>query len=173
MWQTVCRCAFPTDPLVSHQRVVQGRLNVLHGLPASPSENWKVCPFLALSAHRRTTDHLEGSRARDTSAFEVAESLSGWYAGPQLPCSGCQEPQPRPNVIFEAGLALGRHPGKTLLIQVGSIRGFSDIAGKHLVRLTDDVAKKKDVAARLGTVGCKVGLGGDDWMRPHGLTPKP
>jgi predicted nucleotide-binding protein len=81
--------------------------------------------------------------------------------------------QPRPNVIFEAGLALGRHPGKTLLVQVGSIRAFSDIAGKHLVRLTDDVAKKKDVAARLGKIGCEVDLGGDDWIRPHGLTPKP
>ena len=35
--------------------------------------------------------------------------------------------------LFEAGLALGRHPEKTLLVQVlGKVRGFSDIAGRHL-----------------------------------------
>jgi predicted nucleotide-binding protein len=81
--------------------------------------------------------------------------------------------QPRPNVIFEAGLALGRHPDKTLLVQIGSVRGFSDIAGKHLVRLTNDVAKRKDVANRLGKIGCKVDLDGDDWMTAGNFIPKP
>jgi predicted nucleotide-binding protein len=80
--------------------------------------------------------------------------------------------QPRPNVIFEAGLALGRHPDKTLLVQIGSVRGFSDIAGKHLVRLTNDVAKRKDVANRLGKIGCRVDLGGDDWMTAGNFIPK-
>lgn len=37
--------------------------------------------------------------------------------------------QSRPNVLFEAGLALGRHPKKTLLVQVGDHRPISDIAG--------------------------------------------
>lgn len=80
--------------------------------------------------------------------------------------------QPRPNVIFEAGLALGRHPEKTLLVQVGKVRGFSDIAGKHLVRLSNDVAKRKDVASRLGKIGCKVDIEGDDWMSAGDFTPK-
>lgn len=80
--------------------------------------------------------------------------------------------QPRPNVIFEAGLALGRHPEKTLLVQVGKIRGFSDIAGKHMVRLANDVTKRKDVANRLGKIGCKVDLAGDDWMSAGDLAPK-
>lgn len=80
--------------------------------------------------------------------------------------------QPRPNVIFEAGLALGRHPEKTLLVQVGKVRGFSDIAGKHLVRLTNDVEKRKDVANRLGRIGCKVDLDGDDWISAGDFTPK-
>jgi predicted nucleotide-binding protein len=80
--------------------------------------------------------------------------------------------QPRPNVIFEAGLALGRHPEKTLLVQIGGVRGFSDIAGRHLVRLTNDVAKRKDVANRLSKIGCKVDIGGDDWMTAGDFTPK-
>lgn len=80
--------------------------------------------------------------------------------------------QPRPNVIFEAGLALGRHPEKTLLVQIGNVRGFSDIAGKHLVHLTNDVPKRKDVANRLHKIGCRVDLGGDDWMTAGNFTPK-
>jgi hypothetical protein len=31
--------------------------------------------------------------------------------------------QPRPNVLFEAGLALGRHPSKTILVEVGQKSG--------------------------------------------------
>ncbi len=71
--------------------------------------------------------------------------------------------QPRPNVIFEAGLALGRHPEKTLLVQVGKIRDISDIAGKHIVRLSNDAAKRTDVANRLEKIGCKVDRTGADW----------
>ena len=40
--------------------------------------------------------------------------------------------QPRPNVMFEAGLALGAHSDKTILVQVGTVRDISDIAGKHM-----------------------------------------
>lgn len=72
--------------------------------------------------------------------------------------------QPRPNVLFEAGLALGRHPEKTLLVQVGKVRGFSDIAGRHLARLTNDAARRNDVANRLERIGCLINRRGDDWM---------
>ncbi|QQO33506.1 nucleotide-binding protein [Bradyrhizobium diazoefficiens] len=72
--------------------------------------------------------------------------------------------QPRPNVLFEAGLALGRHPEKTLLVQVGKVRGFSDIAGRHLARLTNDTSRRNDVANRLEQIGCVINRRGDDWM---------
>lgn len=78
--------------------------------------------------------------------------------------------QPRPNVIFEAGLALGRHSEKTLLVQVGTVRGFTDIAGKHLVRLTNDYAKRNDLANRLKKIGCKVDRDGTDWTRAGDFT---
>ncbi len=79
--------------------------------------------------------------------------------------------QPRPNVIFEAGLALGRHPEKTLLIQIGNVRGFSDIAGMHLVRLTNAVDKRKDIANRLQRIGCNVDQTGNDWMTSGDFVP--
>ena len=72
--------------------------------------------------------------------------------------------QPRPNVIFEAGLALGRHPEKTVLVQVGTLRPFSDIAGKHVIRLTDDSGRRNDLANRLKKIGCRVDTTGSDWM---------
>jgi predicted nucleotide-binding protein len=71
--------------------------------------------------------------------------------------------QPRANVIFEAGIALGRHPEKTLLVEVGRLRKFSDIAGRHVVRLTNDFGKRNDLANRLEKIGCKVDRKGTDW----------
>lgn len=72
--------------------------------------------------------------------------------------------QPRPNVLFEAGLALGRHPEKTLLVQVGKVRGFSDIAGRHLARLSNDTSRRNDVANRLERIGCVINRRGGDWI---------
>ncbi len=72
-------------------------------------------------------------------------------------------PQPRANVLFEAGLALGRNPDRTLLVEIGSIRPFSDVAGRHAIRLDNSVAKRQDLANRLKTAGCAVNLNGTDW----------
>jgi predicted nucleotide-binding protein len=71
--------------------------------------------------------------------------------------------QPRANVLFEAGLALGRHPDKTILVEVGELKKFSDIAGKHVVRLTNDHVTRNDLANRLEKLGCRVDRRGTDW----------
>jgi predicted nucleotide-binding protein len=78
--------------------------------------------------------------------------------------------QPRPNVLFEAGLALGRHPNKTILVEVGKLRKFSDIAGRHVVRLTNDYSKRNDLANRLENLGCKVDKQGTDWTHAGDFT---
>ena len=71
--------------------------------------------------------------------------------------------QARSNVLFEAGLALGRHPKKTVLVEVGKLRKFSDIAGRHIVRLTNEYKKRNDLANRLEKIGCAVDKVGTDW----------
>jgi predicted nucleotide-binding protein len=71
--------------------------------------------------------------------------------------------QPRPNVLFEAGWAVGRFPEKTLLVQVGALREFTDIGGKHMLHLGNDAVKRTAFANRLRKFGCKIDLDGADW----------
>lgn len=75
--------------------------------------------------------------------------------------------QPRPNVLFEAGLALGHNPDRTVIVEVGRLRGISDLQGRHSVRLDDSspdgVARRQDLAGRLRRAGCEIDLSGTDW----------
>jgi hypothetical protein len=68
-----------------------------------------------------------------------------------------------PVLGFEAGLALGSHPEKTILVDGGKLRKFSDIAGRHVIKLTNDYSKRNDLANRLQALGCKVDKQGTDW----------
>ncbi len=74
-------------------------------------------------------------------------------------------PQARANVIFEAGMALGRDPNRTVLVEIGRLRPFSDIAGRHTIRLDNSTEKRQDLAMRLQTAGCPVNLDGTDWHK--------
>ncbi len=74
-------------------------------------------------------------------------------------------PQSRPNVLFEAGLAFGRHPDRTILAELGPNRPFSDIAGRHTVKLSNAAKMRQELVARLRTAGCSVKTEGrTDWL---------
>ena len=75
------------------------------------------------------------------------------------------------NVIFEAGLALGKYPERTILVQVGALKPFSDIAGRHFVRLRNSSKSRQELAQRLKLAGCEVNLSGTDW-HDAGLFPE-
>lgn len=79
--------------------------------------------------------------------------------------------QPRPNVLFEAGMAMGRAPDRTIIVELGRVKVFSDIHGRHAVRLDSTVAKRQDLASRLRTAGCAVNLEGTDWHTTGSLEP--
>ncbi|WP_291321413.1 nucleotide-binding protein, partial [Desulfonatronospira sp.] len=72
--------------------------------------------------------------------------------------------QARPNVLFEAGMAFGVNPYRTILIEVGEIKPFSDVAGRHVVRLSNSANARNDIAERLKTSGCEVSTSGSDWL---------
>ena len=73
-------------------------------------------------------------------------------------------PQSRPNVLFEAGMAMGRYPERTILVQVGQHRPWSDIAGKHVTLMDNSPQKRQELATKLANAGCKVDISGDSWF---------
>lgn len=81
--------------------------------------------------------------------------------------------QARPNVLFEAGLALGRAAERTILVEFGAVRHFSDIAGRHVIRLNNSSSSRQNLASRLEDVGCAVDRTGTDWLVAGDFTPPP
>lgn len=72
--------------------------------------------------------------------------------------------QPRPNVLFEAGMAFGKNPDRTILVQFTDVRPFSDVAGRHVVRFHGSAKDRNELATRLETAGCAVNRVGKDWL---------
>lgn len=81
------------------------------------------------------------------------------------------QPQPRPNVVLEAGMALGRNPNRTVIVQVGDVRNVSDLAGRHFVYLRDTVEQRKALLTRLQSAGCAVNMAGNDWLKAGTFPP--
>jgi hypothetical protein len=81
--------------------------------------------------------------------------------------------QARPNVLFEAGMAMGRDPKRTVLVELGQLRPFSDVVGRHAVRMNGSAERRKELAQRLGTAGCAVNLIGEDWLSAGDFTAPP
>ncbi len=93
---------------------------------------------------------------------EVTYLRHEYASGPDDPESQ-PAPQARPNVLFEAGMAMGRNPNRTVLVELGAVREFSDIAGRHTVRLSNDSEQREALVKRLETSGCKVDRTRDGW----------
>lgn len=72
-------------------------------------------------------------------------------------------PQARPNVLFEAGMAFAYRPDHTVLVQVGEVRPFSDVGGRHVLRLSNSTQSRQGLATRLQAAGCAVNITGTDW----------
>lgn len=79
--------------------------------------------------------------------------------------------QARPNVLFEAGMAIVNHPEQTILVQIGYVRPFSDVAGRHIVHMNGSTTTRQELASRLEDAGCPVNLRGKDWHTAGDLTP--
>ena len=73
--------------------------------------------------------------------------------------------QARPNVLFEAGLAMGKNSEKVIFVEFGLIRPFSDISGRHTVKLEDTPESRNELVIRLKAAGCTVNTDGTDWIK--------
>lgn len=73
--------------------------------------------------------------------------------------------QARPNVLFEAGMAIGRDEDRTVLVELGHTRPFSDIGGRHLLRIDNRTERRQELAQRLLAAGCDVNIAGTDWHK--------
>lgn len=91
-------------------------------------------------------------------ASEDGDTEQGWQA--------------RPNVIFEAGMAFGFHPDRTIIVHLGKTRPISDLAGRHVVYLSDSAQSRSALKQRLRTAGCKVDDSGADWLKAGSFRPR-
>lgn len=114
-------------------------------------------------------------------AFEVAQAVVVLMTPDEVaylrPEFGSQEdpetdpgPQARPNVLFEAGMAMGRDSTRTILVEFGKVRPFSDVGGRHVIRLNGTAGKRQELASRLETAGCAVDRSGTDWLKDGDFT---
>jgi predicted nucleotide-binding protein len=72
-------------------------------------------------------------------------------------------PQARANVLFEAGMAMARDDTRTVLVELGRCRPFSDLGGRHVLRLDNSTQRRQELAQRLQNAGLPVDLTGTEW----------
>jgi predicted nucleotide-binding protein len=74
-------------------------------------------------------------------------------------------PQPRQNVILEAGMALALDRDRTIIVEVPPLRGISDLHGLHVIRFgKGEAPERNNLVNRLETAGCDVKRIGNDWL---------
>lgn len=106
------------------------------------------------------------------SAFDQAQAVIALFTGDDLvhirPEHGDHEeptPQPRPNVLFEAGMAIALQRDRTVIVEVPPLRGLSDLHGIHAVRFNSGSAVERNALInRLKSAGCEPNTGGTDWL---------
>jgi len=108
------------------------------------------------------------SQAKAVIAVFTPDDLAHLRGDLQLPDDPDYERTPtgqaRPNVLFETGMAFGREPKRTIIVTVGSLRPFSDVSGRFLVRLGNDGGSRTQLANLLEACGCAVDRTGTDWL---------
>lgn len=74
-------------------------------------------------------------------------------------------PQARPNVLFELGMAFGRKPEHTIIVEFGKTRPISDSIGRNVIRFVDTPEFRQKLAGRLLNAGCAVNTSfKSDWL---------
>ena len=72
--------------------------------------------------------------------------------------------QPRPNVLYESGIAVTAHPQQTIVLELGRPRRPTDLDGIHAIRIDSKSTWRHEFAERLRTAGCEVDTSGTEWL---------
>ncbi|HRI65767.1 MAG TPA: nucleotide-binding protein [Polyangium sp.] len=100
-----------------------------------------------------TPDEYAGLRPDHRGPHDKSEETLRWQA--------------RPNVIFEAGMAYGMAPQRTVLVTLGTdVALFSDVAGVHVVRLHNAVQSRAKLRQKLIGMNCDIDQRTDAWTDP-------
>ncbi len=169
--------ADPRSVFVIHGRneiARKGLFEFLRAIGLAPIE-WSEALSMTNSASPYIGDVLDAAfrRAQAVVVLQTPDDVAHLHESLTYPGDPETNPQmqPRPNVLYEAGMAMGRNPNRTVIVELGQVKVFSDIHGRHAVRLDNSVAKRQDLATRLRNAGCAVKLEGNDWHESGDLTP--
>jgi predicted nucleotide-binding protein len=79
-------------------------------------------------------------------------------------------PQPRPNVLFEAGMVLShsRLAPRTILVEVGKMRICHALEGRHRIKLSNKLADRWALVRSLQAAGCAVEIPSYELLRKVG-----
>lgn len=151
-----------------HDKAVRAVFNWLRRVELEPLE-WNQTERLTESGSPGTLDVIE-------KGFEHAQAFLILFTDdekvelrPELIKNGESNQagfQPRPNVLFEGGMAYAIDRKRTIFVELGDIRRFSDLAGINTVRLGTKPTVKmlNKLIGRLENAGCLVNKDGDHWM---------
>lgn len=79
--------------------------------------------------------------------------------------------QPRANVLYEAGIAEALHPARTVVVEFGNVKLFSDIGGVHNVRFDGTMQSRQRWVDRLKAAGLAVDDRGVEWFKAGDFPP--
>jgi len=80
--------------------------------------------------------------------------------------------QARPNVLFEAGMAMSSHPDRTVMTQIGNVKPFTDIGGIHITHLNNTIDTRRELATKLTNAKCQVDMDDDKWRTAGDFEPE-
>jgi predicted nucleotide-binding protein len=159
---------------VVHGRNMDARnaiFDFLARIDLSPIE-WEEAIAMTASASPSTLSAIDRAFSKAQAAVVILSGddlarLRGRYLSDQDgPHEHQLTPQARPNVIFEAGMAFGMFPKRTVIVSFGKTRPISDIDGINILYLSDSPESRKKLAGRLKTAGCDVDTENKvDWIK--------
>ena len=83
-------------------------------------------------------------------------------------------PQPRPHLLFEAGVAVALQPDRTIIVEVQPLRGLLNLDGVHVVRFSTGTREERtQLANRLRAAGCELDTSGTQWLSLEFPTSSP